>query len=80
MYQETLNLTTTTKTNQLLPLRNLRFTFSQRGNQTIMFGFIIIHIDHIGELSKCLGHLGRFHLGVHIQISRDKWQRSRFIQ
>ena len=45
-----------------------------------MFGFIIIHIDHIGDLSKCLGHLGCFHLGVHIQISRDIWQRGRFIQ
>ena len=45
-----------------------------------MFGFIIIHIDHIGDLSKCLGHLGCVHLGVHIQISRDKWQRGRFIQ
>lgn len=61
-------------------LKEFTITFSQRGNQTIMFGFIIIHIDHIGELSKCLGHLGRFHLGVHIQISRDTWQRSRFSQ
>ena len=59
---------------------NLQFTVSQRGNQTIMFGFIITHIDHIGELSECLGHLGCFFLGVHIQINRDKWQRGRFIQ
>lgn len=64
MYQETLNLTTTTKTNQLLPLSGIYDLLSVREEtKQLCLGFIIIHIDHIGEPSKCLGHLGRFPSG-----------------